>query len=71
VRIEHGRGVTGVAVARAARLGIVIAQPREGAPLASWRAAGIPIAYGSDAVANPWIAVADAVTSARNPAEAV
>jgi len=71
VRIEHGRGITGDAIARAARLGIVIAQPRDGAPLRSWRAAGIPVAYGSDDVANPWIAVADAVTSARNPAEAV
>ena len=71
MRIEHGRGVTGEAIGRAARLGVVIAQPREGAPLASWRAAGIRVAYGSDAVPNPWISVVDAIVSARQPAEAI
>jgi predicted amidohydrolase YtcJ len=61
VRIEHGRGITGAAIARAARLGIVIAQPRPGAPLAAWRAAGIPVAYGSDVVPNPWVGFAEAI----------
>ena len=41
VRFEHGPGLTGPQIARARRLGVVIAQPRpEGAPLQSWLAAG-------------------------------
>lgn len=71
VRIEHGRGITGDAVARAGRKGIVIAQAREGAPLATWRAAGMTVAYGSDAIPNPWTNFVDAITSARVPAEAI
>lgn len=70
VRIEHARGVTGPQVARAARLGIVIAQPRPGAPLAAWRTAGIPIAYGSDVVPNPWVGFAEAVAPPGQPAAA-
>lgn len=54
VRMEHGRGIVGTQVDRARRLGIIIAQPRAGAPLQTWRAAGIPLAYGSDGGAGPW-----------------
>lgn len=62
VRFEHGNGVVGAQVARARRLGIVIAQPRGGAPLRTWAAAGIPIAYGSDALRNPFYNLMVAVT---------
>ncbi|HYW08565.1 MAG TPA: amidohydrolase [Longimicrobium sp.] len=63
VRIEHGRGIVGAQVARAGRMGIVIAQPRGGAPLQTWRAAGIPMAYGSDGLRNPFLNLMVATTS--------
>ena len=54
VRFEHGDGVTGTQVPRARALGIVIAQPRPGRPLRTWLAAGLPLAYGSDNLRNPF-----------------
>ena len=63
VRFEHGNGVTGPQIARARRLGVVIAQPRpESAPLHSWEEAGIPVAYGSDMLRNPFYHLMLAVT---------
>ena len=61
VRFEHGDGVTGSQVARASALGIVIAQPRPGRPLRTWLAAGIPFAYGSDGLRNPFFNMMAAV----------
>ena len=66
VRIEHGNGITGAQLARAARLGIVIAQPRTGAPYRSWREAGIPVAYGSDMLRNPFFYMMDAVAGPQS-----
>lgn len=61
VRFEHGNGVVGAQVERARRLGIVIAQPRVGAPMRSWMHAGIPLAYGSDNLRNPFYNIMGAV----------
>jgi len=71
VRIEHGIPITGGQIARVARLGIVIAQPRGALPYRSWRAAGIPVAYGSDMLRNPFVHMITVVTGAELPAEAV
>jgi hypothetical protein len=71
VRFEHGNGITGSQIARAARKGIVIAQPRSGAPYKSWRAAGIPVAYGSDMLRNPFVHMLAAVTGGEHPEEAI
>jgi predicted amidohydrolase YtcJ len=71
VRIEHASGLVGPLVARASRLGIVIAQPRRGTPLRTWHDAGIPLAYGSDALRNPFYNMMAAVTSAATPPEAL
>ncbi len=65
VRFEHASGLRGPLVARARRLGIVIAQPRAGAPLHTWLAAGIPLAYGSDNLRNPFYNLMVAVTGVR------
>ena len=61
VRFEHGDGITGTQVARARALGIVIAQPRPGRPLRTWLAAGLPLAYGSDNLRNPFFNMMAAV----------
>ena len=71
VRFEHAPGIVGPAVERARRLGIVIAQPRAGAPLRTWRRAGIPLAYGSDVLRNPFYHLMNAVTGEARPAEAL
>lgn len=56
LRLEHGNGIVGPQLARARHLGIVIAQPRTGtAPLRAWLDAGIPVAYGSDGLRNPYV----------------
>jgi len=62
VRFEHGNGLIGERLARARLMGIVIAQPRaETAPLRTWVAAGIPVAYGSDGLRNPYVHMMHAV----------
>ncbi len=72
VRFEHGNGVVGAQVERARRLGIVIAQPRGGSPLHDWMSAGIPLAYGSDNLRNPFYNVMVATTGrGGDPAEAL
>jgi predicted amidohydrolase YtcJ len=49
VRFEHGDGLnTPERMARAKKLGIVVAQPRPGRPFRALLDAGIPVAYGSD-----------------------
>lgn len=62
VRFEHGNGIVGAQVERARRLGIVIAQPRPGTPLRSWIRAGIPLAYGSDNLRNPFYNMLGAIS---------
>lgn len=63
VRLEHGGGVTGSQLAQALRMGVVVAQPRmHSAPLREWVDAGLPVAYGSDAVRNPYYHMMVAVT---------
>jgi predicted amidohydrolase YtcJ len=71
VRFEHGIPITGAQIARVARLGIVIAQPRGALPYRSWRAAGIPVAYGSDMLRNPFVHMITVVTGGEQPQEAV
>lgn len=71
VRFEHGGALTDSQVARVARLGIVIAQPRAGARLRTWHDAGIPLAYGSDGLRNPFYNLMAAVTGGPRPAEAL
>lgn len=66
VRFEHGNGLTGNRIARARRLGIVIAQPRPTSPIRAWVAAGIPVAYGSDMGFPPFVAFAQ-MTDPANP----
>ncbi len=71
VRIEHGNSITGDRIPRAARKGIVIAQPRGDVPYKSWRAAGITVAYGSDMLRNPFVHMIGVVTGGSHPAEAL
>ena len=72
VRFEHANGITGPQIARAARLGVVIAQPRmESAPLESWHEARLPVAYGSDMLHNPFYHLMVAVTKPAAPAQAL
>jgi hypothetical protein len=71
VRIEHGISITGDRIARVARKGIVIAQPRGDVPYKSWRAAGITVAYGSDMLRNPFIHMITVVTGGAHPEEAL
>jgi len=72
VRFEHANGITGAQVARARRLGIVVAQPRaETSPLRTWLDGGIPVAYGSDTAPNPFVDLASATTKPGNPGEAI
>ncbi|SNS41914.1 hypothetical protein SAMN05421770_101890 [Granulicella rosea] len=55
VRFEHGNGfTTPERMARAHRLGIVIAQPRPGRPFRALVDAGVPLAYGSDGGMGPF-----------------
>ena len=72
VRIEHGNGIAGPNVARARDMGIVIGQPRQNsAPLRTWFAAGIPVAFGSDGLRNPFVYLMAAVAPARDSAQAI
>ncbi|GLC24375.1 amidohydrolase [Roseisolibacter agri] len=71
LRLEHASRLGGDFVPRAARLGIVVAQPRTSASLRSWRAAGIVTGYGSDGLPNPFVDMLVAVTAPARPGEAV
>jgi predicted amidohydrolase YtcJ len=87
VRFEHGDGVYGDAIARAAKLGIVIVQnpshfARElvgdrfapDAPaqrLRSLLEGGVPIALGSDGPLNPFLNIMLATVHPMRPAEAI
>jgi predicted amidohydrolase YtcJ len=67
VRFEHGDGfTTPERMARANKLGIVIAQPRPGRPWKSLSDAEIPLAYGSDVGMSPWL-IFDVMTDSKNP----
>ncbi len=67
VRFEHGDGfTTPERMARAHKLGIIIAQPRPGRPWKALEAAGIPLAYGSDGGMGPWL-MFSVMTDLRNP----
>lgn len=66
LRIEHGNGLVEPRLERAARLGIVIAQQRPDSPVRAWLAAGVPVAYGSDAGFPPFVAFAH-MTAPDNP----
>ena len=54
VRLEHASGLRGADVARAARKGVIVGQPRDQSPLRSWLAAGVAVAFGTDASGEPW-----------------
>lgn len=72
LRWEHGGGLTGTQITRARRLGVVIGQPRpEGAALRAWMSAGIPVAYGSDMLRNPFYHLMIAVTEPNAPGQAI
>jgi hypothetical protein len=71
VRFEHASGLAGPDVARARRLGVVVAQPRYDAPFRTWRSAGLPVAYGSDGVPNPFFDLMMMTTSPGDPSEAL
>lgn len=67
VRFEHGDGfTTPERMERAKRLGIVIGQPRPGRPFRALLAAGVPLAYGSDAGMAPFFMFAR-MTDAHDP----
>ena len=67
VRFEHGDGFTAPQrMARARKLGIVVAQPRPGRPWKALEAAGIPLAYGSDGGMDPWL-MFGVMTDPKNP----
>ena len=65
-RIEHSQGLKGDLARRAAALGIIVAQPRQSAPLRDLTGAGITVAYGSDEAFSPFLAIKH-MTSASNP----
>ena len=65
-RIEHSQGLKGELARRAAALGIIVAQPRQSAPLRELTTAGITVAYGSDEAFSPFVAMKH-MTSASNP----
>jgi predicted amidohydrolase YtcJ len=72
LRIEHANGIVGPALVRAHALGIVIGQPRQNsAPLRTWLSAGIPVAYGSDGLRNPFVHLAAWIAPTNDPAEAI
>ncbi len=67
VRFEHGDGFnTSERIARAQKLGIVVAQPRPGRLWRSLVDGGIPLAYGSDGGMAPWF-MFSIMTDAKNP----
>lgn len=65
-RIEHSQGLKGDLLRRAAELGIIVAQPRQSAPMRELTSAGITVAYGSDEAFSPFLAMKQ-MTSAANP----
>ncbi len=71
VRFEHGGVATDSQLVRARRLGIVIAQPRAGSRLRAWHDAGIPLAYGSDGLRNPFYNMMNMVTGEARPDQAI
>jgi len=67
VRFEHGDGLkTPEEMARAKKLGIVVAQPRPGRPWKALAGVGIPLAYGSDGGMAPWF-MFSVMTDGKNP----
>ena len=54
LRLDHAGGLRGADVARAARKGVIVAQPRDRSPLRSWLDAGVAVAFGTDASGEPW-----------------
>jgi predicted amidohydrolase YtcJ len=67
VRFEHGDGfTTPERMARAKKLGIIVAQPRPGRPWKTLVDSGIPLAYGSDNGMAPWF-MFGVMTDAKNP----
>lgn len=71
VRFEHGAITTDSQIARALRLGLVISQPRATARLRTWHKAGIPLAYGSDGLRNPFYNLMVAITGGPQHTEAL
>jgi hypothetical protein len=65
-RIEHSQGLKGDLARRAAALGIIVAQPRQSAPMRELAEAGITLAYGSDEAFSPFLAMKQ-MTAASNP----
>jgi hypothetical protein len=70
VRLEHAGGLGGADVARAARKGVIVGQPRGDSPLRTWQAAGVEVAFGTDASGEPWRDVVGHVAP-RDTAEAI
>jgi predicted amidohydrolase YtcJ len=70
VRIDHAGGLGGGDVARAARKGVIVGQPRGDSPLRTWLAAGLAVAFGTDASGEPWRDVVGHVAP-RDAAEAI
>lgn len=78
VRIEHGNGVDGDLVERAARLGVIVVQnptrfglDRLFSRFRSLIDAGIPVAIGPDGPPNPWLDVMLAAVHPLHPSEAI
>jgi predicted amidohydrolase YtcJ len=71
LRLEHASRLQGPLIARARRMGVLIAQPRASASYRSWLDAGITVGYGSDGQPNPFVDFAGAVTMPARPAEAI
>jgi hypothetical protein len=70
VRLDHAGGLGGADVARAARKGVIVGQPRGDSPLRTWLAAGLAVAFGTDASGEPWRDVVGHVAP-RDTAEAI
>ena len=70
VRLDHAGGLGGADVARAARKGVIVGQPRGDSPLRTWLAAGLDVAFGTDASGEPWRDVVGHVAP-RDTAEAI
>ena len=70
VRLDHAGGLGGADVARAAQKGVIVGQPRGDSPLRTWLAAGLAVAFGTDASGEPWRDVVGHVAP-RDTAEAI
>jgi predicted amidohydrolase YtcJ len=67
VRVEHGNGLADPRLAaRAARLGVIVGQPRPGIPFKRLADAGLLLAYGSDGGLPPFVFLAS-LTNPRDP----